>query len=179
MSDAPQGPGWWRGSDGRWYPPEELPEGAGDVVDDRTAVLPPVPEPRYDAPTQIVTPVPAPEPAPVAYERVAADGPVGPPPGRTWGSGWLIGLGLLALVLLLLVIALAAGVFKNDNPSTPATTTSSVPASTTTSLATTTTTAKATTTTAAPTTTTQAPTTTTTAEPTTTTTATTDTTLVP
>ena len=22
MSDAPQGPGWWRATDGRWYPPE-------------------------------------------------------------------------------------------------------------------------------------------------------------
>ncbi|MEQ1786229.1 MAG: hypothetical protein ABL966_04180 [Acidimicrobiales bacterium] len=25
MSDAPQGPGWWIASDGRWYPPDEAP----------------------------------------------------------------------------------------------------------------------------------------------------------
>lgn len=25
MSDVSQGPGWWRASDGRWYPPEAIP----------------------------------------------------------------------------------------------------------------------------------------------------------
>ena len=25
MSDTSQGPGWWRASDGRWYPPEQQP----------------------------------------------------------------------------------------------------------------------------------------------------------
>jgi hypothetical protein len=25
MSDAPQGPGWWQASDGRWYPPQPTP----------------------------------------------------------------------------------------------------------------------------------------------------------
>lgn len=25
MSDAPQGPGWWEASDGKWYPPEQAP----------------------------------------------------------------------------------------------------------------------------------------------------------
>src|ERR1700751_2971439 len=25
MSDIAQGPGWWRASDGRWYPPEQHP----------------------------------------------------------------------------------------------------------------------------------------------------------
>lgn len=24
MTDAPQGPGWWQASDGRWYPPEQF-----------------------------------------------------------------------------------------------------------------------------------------------------------
>ncbi len=24
MSDAPQGPGWWQASDGKWYPPEQF-----------------------------------------------------------------------------------------------------------------------------------------------------------
>jgi hypothetical protein len=27
MSDAPQGPGWWQASDGKWYPPEQAPGG--------------------------------------------------------------------------------------------------------------------------------------------------------
>lgn len=27
MSDAPQGPGWWQASDGKWYPPEQQPAG--------------------------------------------------------------------------------------------------------------------------------------------------------
>lgn len=25
MSEVPQGPGWWRAFDGRWYPPEQRP----------------------------------------------------------------------------------------------------------------------------------------------------------
>jgi hypothetical protein len=28
MSDAPQGPGWWQASDGKWYPPEQAPAGS-------------------------------------------------------------------------------------------------------------------------------------------------------
>ena len=28
MTDAPQGPGWWQASDGKWYPPEQAPGGA-------------------------------------------------------------------------------------------------------------------------------------------------------
>lgn len=41
MSDAPQGPGWWQASDGKWYAPEQAPGAApapgygvpaGDVV---------------------------------------------------------------------------------------------------------------------------------------------------
>lgn len=26
MSEAPQGPGWWQATDGRWYPPEQAPQ---------------------------------------------------------------------------------------------------------------------------------------------------------
>jgi uncharacterized membrane protein len=29
MSDISQGPGWWQASDGKWYPPESAPGGAG------------------------------------------------------------------------------------------------------------------------------------------------------
>src|SRR5664279_1262778 len=31
MSDTSQGPGWWLASDGRWYPPESLPDWAGQA----------------------------------------------------------------------------------------------------------------------------------------------------
>lgn len=31
MSDVAQGPGWWRASDGRWYPPEALAQALGQV----------------------------------------------------------------------------------------------------------------------------------------------------
>jgi len=29
MSDTSEGPGWWQASDGKWYPPEQTPSGAG------------------------------------------------------------------------------------------------------------------------------------------------------
>jgi uncharacterized RDD family membrane protein YckC len=36
MSDFSQGPGWWQASDGKWYPPEQAPQGpapgAGNAV---------------------------------------------------------------------------------------------------------------------------------------------------
>jgi hypothetical protein len=32
MSDTSQGPGWWRASDGRWYPPQESNEGKGGAA---------------------------------------------------------------------------------------------------------------------------------------------------
>jgi hypothetical protein len=39
MSMEPQGPGWWRASDGRWYPPQPHP------------AYPPQPRPAYPAPS--------------------------------------------------------------------------------------------------------------------------------
>lgn len=40
MSDAPQGPGWWQASDGRWYPPQAPPGGRpiGAALDIGTAM---------------------------------------------------------------------------------------------------------------------------------------------
>lgn len=40
MSDVPQGPGWWQASDGRWYPPEQMP-----------STLAPLPPPAGPPPT--------------------------------------------------------------------------------------------------------------------------------
>ncbi len=78
MSDAPQGPGWWLASDGRWHPPES-----------RSAV-PPLP-PTY--------PPPASYPPPGAYSAPHAT------PGRlpAWlvpshVSGWAVASGYLGLV---------------------------------------------------------------------------------
>lgn len=39
MSDTPQGQNWWRATDGKWYPPEQLPPGYQ---------LPPTPPPKAD-----------------------------------------------------------------------------------------------------------------------------------
>lgn len=70
MSDSPEGPNWWRATDGRWYPPElftgppELRPGAAtaDTADDTAARTSPEasPEPR---------PAPGPEVAEVGAGR--------------------------------------------------------------------------------------------------------------
>lgn len=62
MSDAPQGPGWWMASDGKWYPPESRPQPA-----------PPPPPASVTAPP--LTPPARPTLMPPAPPTVA------PPPG--------------------------------------------------------------------------------------------------
>lgn len=32
MSETAQGPGWWQASDGKWYPPQNLPPPPGQIV---------------------------------------------------------------------------------------------------------------------------------------------------
>lgn len=106
-SDAPPGPGWWKASDGQWYPPEarvdpaEQPpqpgwwkasdgnwyppaEGAADPHEPAPApAADPAPVPDSIEPVQ-VEPAPAPEawvaPAPVGPEPAPA--PVGPEPAQ-------------------------------------------------------------------------------------------------
>lgn len=41
MSDAPQGPGWWQASDGRWYPPDQVPGPAPGPAPGARDPLPP------------------------------------------------------------------------------------------------------------------------------------------
>lgn len=41
MSDAPQGPGWWQASDGRWYPPDQVPGPTPTPVPGPPSGLPP------------------------------------------------------------------------------------------------------------------------------------------
>lgn len=48
MSDAPGGPGWWRASDGKWYPPETHPD-----------ARPPAPPPGFEPATPVSTPAEA------------------------------------------------------------------------------------------------------------------------
>lgn len=83
MSDAPQGPGWWQASDGRWYPPQP--------------VAPPPPQPYAYAPAAPTQQWGPPPPQPYA--------PVAKPSG---GKGCLIAalvvgaicvVGLVAIVL--------------------------------------------------------------------------------
>ena len=49
MSETSQGPGWWRASDGRWYPPEQHPHYQP-------------PHPPQEAPPRYHYPPPAPSP---------------------------------------------------------------------------------------------------------------------
>jgi type IV pilus assembly protein PilA len=50
MSDAPQGPGWWQASDGRWYPPTSAPApGRTAWADDVLPAGPPLGAPQQTA----------------------------------------------------------------------------------------------------------------------------------
>ena len=116
MSDAPQGPGWWQASDGKWYAPELHPD------HQPTAPTPPA-SPPPAAPPPAASPPPAEPPAtaPTAAAGPPAGAPPvgGPPPGAAapatppgptpepTSSGSRTALIVLIVVL---VIALVAGV---------------------------------------------------------------------
>jgi hypothetical protein len=71
MSDAPQAPGWWQASDGRWYPPEQK----------QSAPAPAPGYPPADAPST---------PPPAGYRAGGSAGPGGggyPPSGGGVPSG--------------------------------------------------------------------------------------------
>jgi hypothetical protein len=59
VSDAPQGPGWWQASDGRWYPPESAPP-------------PTQPAPPAGQPPGPYTPYGYPAPAPTSSRATTA-----------------------------------------------------------------------------------------------------------
>jgi hypothetical protein len=95
MSDAPSGPGWWKASDGRWYPPESA-------------------DPNLAPPTQVM-----PAAAPVGPVGPVPPHAVPPPLGNPWQRfratpPWFQGLGwAIAAVVLLLIIVVAA---RPDKP---------------------------------------------------------------
>ena len=91
MSDAPQGPGWWQASDGKWYAPELHPDAqAAPPAAPPTTPTPAAPAPFGSAPDG--TPFPAATPAT-------------PPPGEGGGKGKVV----LVVVLLLVVAVIGAG----------------------------------------------------------------------
>ena len=120
MSDIPQGPGWWRASDGLYYPPETRPgdrangpgghdgdesptDPAGHASPERETAPLGDPAPEPDHPTDLgspATPAPEPEFAPEPEPEFAPE----PEPVRR-RRRWPV-----ATVIVLLVIAAVAGV---------------------------------------------------------------------
>jgi hypothetical protein len=81
MSDVSQGPGWWRASDGRWYPPEQHP----DYVPPPPAPPPAVPEvpPAVTPPLPPVPPTPLGPPLSGPFGTPPLQSPYGVPPGQS------------------------------------------------------------------------------------------------
>lgn len=84
MSDAPQGPGWWLASDGRWYPPES-----------HSPSLPPPPPTAYPPPGN--SPPSGAYPAP---HTTSGRLPAWLVPSHV--SGWAVASGYLGLVTFIL-----------------------------------------------------------------------------
>lgn len=138
VSDVPQGAGWWRASDGRYYPPEARPGGRasgpgghdgdeppGDQAAPAAPATPRDPDPTVDAtsPTGF-EPAPELDDAPdrtVESTRTTATAPEPEPRRRRWP---------VVVVVVLLVLAAAGGVAAwvvfvlgdDDDPPSPTTT---------------------------------------------------------
>lgn len=118
MSDMSQGPGWWQATDGKWYPPESLPQAQPEP-----AVVPPVadapPAPGWwkasdgnwyppAEPTPLTpTPAPAGTPPPgAAPPGTPGTVPPGPAPAaaspKKSGKGLLIGVGIFVVLILVI-----------------------------------------------------------------------------
>ncbi len=109
MSDASQGPGWWIASDGKWYPPEQVPGPTAppEVVEPPSVVAPtpppvapaPAPPPAAPAPPPAAPPAPPPgAPPATAY--------AGPPPAKKSGNGCLKAF----LIVFAIAVVLGIGV---------------------------------------------------------------------
>lgn len=88
MSSGPQGPGWWRASDGRWYPPQ-----AGQA-------------PQQPA-SQPYTPYPAPsyrQSQPQQFSGAAFSGPGAIPPKKSNRNIWIVVLSILGVLLVVGVV---------------------------------------------------------------------------
>lgn len=95
MSDISQGPGWWRASDGKWYPPESHP----------------------DARAAAAATVPAPVPVGSAAQVVASETLLAPdsaPDNKRRVPRWLP-LGAVALVVGVGLVVLLSSVFGSGN----------------------------------------------------------------
>lgn len=112
MSDVPQGQGWWRASNGLYYPPEARPGSRQQGPGGQDGDQPPDDTPAGPAPDSGPTPEtePAPEPVPDGWDDGGGfDGPDaggdhtvegGRPRRRRW---------IIVVVLVLVVLAVAAG----------------------------------------------------------------------
>lgn len=110
MSDQAPGPGWWKASDGQWYPPQPP-----------TAQQPPVypPAAPQSPPTAQQPPVypPGYEPQPQAYPPQPATYAPQPPAGGGGGSktGLIVLIGALVVVAGIVVALLAFGGSDDDD----------------------------------------------------------------
>lgn len=147
MSDAPQGPGWWQASDGKWYSPELHPDHTQAMGQ---ASQPPTPPPSPGTPPAAGGPPPSDAPTgyaggpPLAGGPPPAGGPTGfaggpptglpptmggtPPSGEPpKGNGGKIAIivgAFLVLILIIAGIAFALGGSDGDDDDTAASTTS-------------------------------------------------------
>jgi hypothetical protein len=129
VSDASQGPGWWLASDGKWYPPDQVPGPATPpepVTPVTPAATPPITPPAAPVvPTPVVPPpvipaaappaapppaAPAPPPAappPGGYTPPPTQASSAPPPAKKSGNGCLKAF----LIVFVIVVVLGIGLF--------------------------------------------------------------------
>ncbi|MGN6695131.1 MAG: DUF4190 domain-containing protein [Aquihabitans sp.] len=93
MSDAPQGPGWWQASDGKWYPPTAKPGTPRPPTARGSSPYGPAPSPYGSAPygpgPSPYGPAPSPYgPGPAPYGYGYAPNPNGTPSGLPSVNGY-------------------------------------------------------------------------------------------
>ncbi|HWJ98465.1 MAG TPA: DUF4190 domain-containing protein [Acidimicrobiales bacterium] len=102
MSDAPQGPGWWQASDGKWYPPTAQPGTPRPPAAPGPSPYGPGPAP-YGPGAAPYGPGPAPYgPGPAPYGYGYAPNPNGTPSGLPSVNGFATAslvLGIFSLVI--------------------------------------------------------------------------------
>jgi len=109
MSDESQGQGWWEASDGKWYPPDQVP-GTAPPAD-----LPADPVPSWPAPTpsdhgEQQQPAWGQSPGYGQPQGYAPQPPYGQPGGYTYGYApgqqYSNGIGIAAMVLGIIAVVL-------------------------------------------------------------------------
>lgn len=106
MSEWSQGPGWWRASDGRWYPPPAAPPSGGRPLSRAQAKELYLRGDRADDVMAAVRPSPPPAvPAPVPGSTAADPGsPLAAPPAPTYGAMAPVETNPMAITSLVLAI---------------------------------------------------------------------------